>query len=125
MSKALDDFRDNILKINNVDDESTIRELVNLIIDATVEFVEENPEEFNLYTNQDIDDAKAEGEQSVVDCPSDYNLFSEGDLNDSYDNGVGNVLDTPSDYSLFDKDAIEELKAEWLAEYEAEESSKW
>ena len=119
MSKALDNFRENILK------ESTIRELVNLVIDATIEFVEENNEEFNLYTETDLEEAKEEGENKVTNNPDSYGLYSESEVNQSYDDGVSNVLDSPSDYGLYCKDDIEELKVEWLAEVEAEENSKW
>lgn len=125
MSKALDDFRENILKVQNIDDESTLRELVNLVIDATIEFVEENNEEFKLYTETDLEEAEENGERRVTDSPGDYDLYSESEVNQSYDEGVSNVLDSPSDYDLYCKDDIEELKVEWTAEYEAEESSKW
>lgn len=125
MSKLLDDFRENILKVQNIDEESTIRELVNLVIDATIEFVEENNEEFKLYTKTDLEEAEEEGENKVTNNPDSYGLYSESEVNQSYDDGVSNVLDSPSDYDLYCKDDIEELKAEWTAEYEAEENSKW
>lgn len=125
MSKLLDDFRENILKVQNIDEESTIRELVNLVIDATIEFVEENNEEFNLYTKTDLEEAVEEGENNVTDNPDSYGLYSELAVNQSYDDGVSNVLDSPTDYDLYCKDDIEELKVEWLEEYLAEENSKW
>jgi hypothetical protein len=106
-------------------DEDIIRQTV----DLTLNYVESHLDEFGYITNDKLDDlldtARSEGERLVIDSPDEYELYSSDELSDARESARDEVLNNPRDYNLIIAEDLEELKEEWMKEWGVEEGSKW